>query len=59
MPSRSLVTALPARRYGLTAYDAAYVELAARERLTPASLDGRTQAGAVKAGVELVLVLKA
>lgn len=40
-----------AGRYGLTAYDAAYVELAAREGLALATLDGRMRDAALKAGV--------
>ena len=40
-----------AGRYGLTAYDAAYVELAVREGLTLATLDDRMRDAAVKAGV--------
>ena len=42
-----------ASRYGLTAYDAAYVELAAREGLTLATLDERMRNAAVKAGVRV------
>ena len=45
--------AAAARQYGLTAYDAAYVELAAREGLPLATLDSRMQAAAIKAGVEI------
>jgi predicted nucleic acid-binding protein len=40
-----------ARQYGLTAYDAAYVELAVREGLALATLDGRMRDAALKAGV--------
>ena len=40
-----------AGRYGLTAYDAAYVELAFREGLTLATLDDRMRDAAAKAGV--------
>jgi len=43
-----------ARQYGLTAYDAAYVELAARESLRLATLDNRMRGAASKAGVKLV-----
>jgi predicted nucleic acid-binding protein len=43
--------AATARQYGLTAYDAAYVELAAREGLPLATLDSRMREAAVKAGV--------
>jgi len=42
-----------ARRYELTAYDAAYVELAAREGLTLATLDERMREAATKAGVAI------
>lgn len=42
-----------ARDYGLTAYDAAYVELAAREGLQLATLDSRMRNAAIKAGVAL------
>ncbi|MEJ7607732.1 MAG: type II toxin-antitoxin system VapC family toxin [Bryobacteraceae bacterium] len=40
-----------AGRYRLTAYDAAYVELAAREGLALATLDGKMRDAALKAGV--------
>jgi predicted nucleic acid-binding protein len=42
-----------ARQYGLTAYDAAYVELAAREGLPLATLDARMRTAASKSGVTL------
>lgn len=42
-----------AARYGLTAYDAAYVDLAVREGLPLATLDGRMRDAALKAGVIL------
>jgi predicted nucleic acid-binding protein len=42
-----------ARQYGLTAYDSAYVELAAREGLQLATLDLRMRTAAAKAGVAL------
>lgn len=42
-----------AARYGLTAYDAAYVDLAVRKGLPLATLDGRMRDAAVKAGVIL------
>ena len=40
-----------AMRYGLTAYDAAYVDLAARERLTLATLDASMRQAAEQSGV--------
>jgi predicted nucleic acid-binding protein len=40
-----------ARRYGLTAYDAAYVDLAARNRLTLATLDAPMRRAAEQAGI--------
>jgi predicted nucleic acid-binding protein len=40
-----------ATRLGLTAYDAAYVELAAREGLTLATLDERMRTAAEKSGI--------
>jgi predicted nucleic acid-binding protein len=43
-----------ARLYGLTAYDAAYLELALRLGLPLASLDGTLRGAATKAGVALV-----
>ena len=43
-----------ARRYRLSAYDAAYLELAIREGLPLATLDGDLQAAARHAGVRLV-----
>jgi predicted nucleic acid-binding protein len=39
-----------AMRYGLTAYDAAYVDLASRERLTPATLDKAMHKAAEQVG---------
>jgi predicted nucleic acid-binding protein len=42
-----------AMRFGLTAYDAAYVDLALRERLPLATLDERMQKAAIEAGVAL------
>ncbi len=42
-----------ADRYGLTLYDAAYLELAVRRRLSLASLDQGLRVAATKAGVEL------
>jgi predicted nucleic acid-binding protein len=41
-----------ARAYQLTTYDAAYLELARREKVPLATLDSRLQAAAAKAGVE-------
>ena len=43
-----------ARRYQLTAYDAAYLELAIRENLPLATLDDELRRAAVAAGVPLV-----
>jgi predicted nucleic acid-binding protein len=40
-------------RYGLTAYDAAYVDLAARETLTLATLDTAMRNAAVKSGIKI------
>ena len=42
-----------ALRYGLTAYDAAYVDLAARERLTLATLDSAMRKAAEQSGVTI------
>jgi predicted nucleic acid-binding protein len=42
-----------AMRYGLTAYDAAYVDLAARERLTLATLDALMLEAARQSGVSI------
>jgi predicted nucleic acid-binding protein len=42
-----------ALRYGLTAYDAAYVDLAARERLTLATLDTAMRKAAEQFGVTI------
>src|SRR5215472_10484187 len=42
-----------ARRYGLTAYDAAYVDLAARERLVLATLDAAMRKAAEQSGVTI------
>ena len=47
-----LVTA--ARQSGLTAYDAAYWELARRRRLPLATLDARMRTAAQKAGIEIL-----
>lgn len=43
-----------AREYGLSAYDAAYLELALRERLPLATIDARLRAAATRAEVELL-----
>ena len=43
-----------ARQSGLTAYDAAYFELALRRNLPLATLDAKLRAAAEKAGVELL-----
>ena len=51
---RALHAALDlARQFGLSAYDAAYLELALREGLPLATLDVRLQAAARQAGVTL------
>jgi predicted nucleic acid-binding protein len=42
-----------ARRYRLSAYDAAYLELAIREEVALATLDGELRKAATKAGVQL------
>ena len=42
------------RDYGLTAYDAAYLDLALRRRLPLASLDDELRAAAKKAGVQVI-----
>ena len=44
-----------ARAHQLSAYDAAYLELAIRRGLPPACLDGKLKAAAMAAGVELYL----
>lgn len=41
------------RQYGLTAYDAAYLELSIRMRIPLATLDGKLRKAAKQAGVEL------
>jgi predicted nucleic acid-binding protein len=43
-----------ARQSGLTAYDAAYFELALRRNLPLATLDDRMRAAAQRAGIELL-----
>lgn len=44
-----------ARAHGLSAYDATYLELATREGLPLATLDGRLRSAAVRVGVPLAL----
>ena len=52
--SESVVKILPlARDYGLSAYDAAYLELAIRHNAPMATLDGSLQKAARKAGVPI------
>jgi predicted nucleic acid-binding protein len=43
-----------ARRTGLTAYDAAYLELALRRRVPLATLDDELRAAARRAGIEVI-----
>ena len=43
-----------ARESGLTAYDAAYLELARRRKLPLATLDAKMRAAAEKAGIEVL-----
>jgi len=43
-----------ARRAGLSAYDAAYLELASRRRLPLATLDDQLRAAARRAGIEII-----
>jgi predicted nucleic acid-binding protein len=45
--------AAAAMRYGLTAYDAAYVDLASRERLTLATLDTAMRKAAEQSGITI------
>jgi predicted nucleic acid-binding protein len=52
VPVRLLVAI--AREYQLTAYDAAYLETARRERLPLATLDKQLVVAASKAGVEII-----
>lgn len=47
-------TATLAGRFGLTAYDASYLELARRRRLPLASLDRKLRAAATATGVEVL-----
>ena len=44
-----------AREHGLSAYDAAYLELAARVQAPLATLDKRLRAAARSAGIELII----
>jgi predicted nucleic acid-binding protein len=57
-PSNSEATLMQvlvcAEQYGLTVYDAAYLELAMREQIALATLDNSLRAAARKAGVSLV-----
>jgi predicted nucleic acid-binding protein len=43
-----------AERYGLTVYDAAYLEIAARRKIPLATLDRQLREAAVKEGVALL-----
>jgi predicted nucleic acid-binding protein len=52
IPMRGILSA--ARKFQLTAYDAAYLETALREGLPLATLDRQLLAAASKAGVEIV-----
>lgn len=55
LPGESLALILAlARKLGLTAYDAVYVELAHRRRLPLATLDVRLAEGARKIGLEVL-----
>ena len=53
-PSTPSALIAAARQSGLTAYDAAYFELALRRNLPLATLDDRMRAAAQKAGIELL-----
>lgn len=55
-PDEAIVdaTLAVARYYNLTAYDAAYLELAIRERAPLATLDDRLAAAARQAGIRIV-----
>jgi predicted nucleic acid-binding protein len=56
-PKRAFEQILPmARQQGLSQYDAAYLELAVREGLALATLDGKLQRAARATGVELLSV---
>lgn len=53
-PGERVRNVLPlAREFGLSAYDAAYLELAIRRGAALATLDGRLEKAALKAGVEV------
>lgn len=52
-PSSGVVRAL-ARRHGLTAYDALYLETALRRGAALATLDGKLRAAALTEGLEVV-----
>jgi predicted nucleic acid-binding protein len=53
-PAVALRTLALGREYGLTAYDALYLDLAAREDVPLATLDEQLRAAAQKMGVELL-----
>jgi len=53
-PTTPSVLVAAARQSGLTAYDAAYFELALRRNLPLATLDDKLRAAAQRAGVELL-----
>jgi predicted nucleic acid-binding protein len=56
-PKQAFEQILPmARQQGLSEYDAAYLELAVREGLALATLDGELQRAAKATGVELLSV---
>ena len=52
--TESVSNILPlAREYGLSAYDAAYLDVAVRHGAPPATLDNKLQKAAQKAGIEI------
>jgi predicted nucleic acid-binding protein len=53
-PTTPSALAVAARHSGLTAFDAAYFELAMRRNLPLATLDDQLRAAAQKAGIELL-----
>jgi predicted nucleic acid-binding protein len=53
-PTTPSALIVAARQSGLTAYDAAYFELALRRNLPLATLDDKMRAAAERAGIELV-----
>jgi len=53
-PTTPSVLVAAARQSGLTAYDAAYFELALRRNLPLATLDDKLRAAAQRAGIELL-----